>query len=172
QRLRFVGALLLELRHFGLRGRLSLHRVATAPRPDWREHVERDLGFSFHTIDGAPYWDETACYAFTAAEVDAIEDATGELEQMCLALVDRAVKSGGETYTRMRIPEAAWPAIEGSWSRAHKNLYGRFDLRFDGKDPPKLYEYNADTPTALFEASVVQWDWLEAMWPERDQFNS
>ena len=149
-----------------------MRRVATAPRPDWREHVERDLGFSFHTIDGAPYWDETACYAFTAAEVDTIEDATGELEQMCLTLVDRAVKSGGETYTRMRIPEAAWTAIERSWNLAHKNLYGRFDLRFDGSDPPKLYEYNADTPTALFEASVVQWDWLEAMWPERDQFNS
>jgi glutathionylspermidine synthase len=149
-----------------------LRRIATAPRPEWREHVERDLGFSFHTIDGKPYWDETACYAFTATEVDTVEDATGELEQMCLALVDRAVKSGGETYTRMRIPEAAWTAIERSWTLAHKNLYGRFDLRFDGTGPPRLYEYNADTPTALFEASVVQWDWLEAMWPERDQFNS
>jgi len=147
-------------------------RIATTPRPDWRAHVERDLGFAFHTIDGAPYWDETACYEFTAAEVDALEDATGELEQMCLALVERAVKSGGETYTRLRIPEIAWPAIEGSWNHAHKNLYGRFDLRYDGASPPKLYEYNADTPTALFEASVVQWDWLEAMWPERDQFNS
>jgi glutathionylspermidine synthase len=82
------------------------------------------------------------------------------------------VKSGGETYSRLRIPEVAWPAIEKSWNLAHKNLYGRFDLRFDGNGPPKLYEYNADTPTALFEASVVQWDWLEALWPERDQFNS
>ncbi len=52
-----------------------MQRLATTPRPDWRQHVERDLGFAFHTIDGQPYWDETACYAFTAAEVDQIEAA-------------------------------------------------------------------------------------------------
>lgn len=149
-----------------------MQRIAVTPRAGWREHVERDLGFTFHTIDGAPYWDETACYGFTAAEIDALEDATAELEQMCLALVGNVVKSGDEAYRKLRIPEVAWPAIEGSWNLAHKNLYGRFDLRFDGNDPPKLLEYNADTPTALFEAAVVQWDWLQAMWPERDQFNS
>src|SRR5262249_17337298 len=27
--------------------------------------------------------------------------------------------------------------------------------------PPKLLEYNADTPTALLEAAVVQWYWLQ-----------
>src|SRR6516225_10498493 len=46
----------------------------------------------------------------------------------------------------------------------------------DGKGPPKLLEYNADTPTALLEASVVQWRWLEqAVRPrnaDADQFNS
>jgi glutathionylspermidine synthase len=36
-------------------------------------------------------------------------------------------------------------------------LYGRFDLAYRGDGPPKLLEYNADTPTALFEAAVVQW---------------
>jgi glutathionylspermidine synthase len=149
-----------------------LRRIAVTPRPDWREHVERDLGFVFHTIDGAPYWDETAAYEFTATEVDALEEATQELEQMALALAERVIKSGGAEYQRLRIPEAAWAAIEGSWNAGHKNLYGRFDLRFDGNGPPKLLEYNADTPTALFEAAVVQWDWLQAMWPERDQFNS
>jgi glutathionylspermidine synthase len=149
-----------------------VQRQATSPRPDWREHVERDLGFAFHTIDGAPYWDETACYRFTAAEIDALEDTTGELEQMSLALVDRVVKAGDPAYERLAIPRAAWPAIERSWNMAEKNLYGRFDLRYDGQDAPKLLEYNADTPTSLFEASVVQWDWLEAILPGRDQFNS
>ena len=33
-------------------------------------------------------------------------------------------------------------------------------------------EYNADTPTALLEAAVVQWYWLEQVKPGRDQFNS
>jgi len=149
-----------------------LQRLATPPRPDWRSHVERDLGFVFHTTDGAPYWDETCCYVFTAGEVDVLEAATGELEQMCLELVDRVVKAGDEAYDRLFIPRPAWEAIEHSWTAGEKTLYGRFDLRFDGNGPPQLLEYNADTPTALFEAAVVQWDWLEALRPGSDQFNS
>jgi len=149
-----------------------LQRLATPPRPDWRSHVERDLGFVFHTSDGAPYWDETCCYVFTAEEVDALETATGELEQMCLELVDQVVKAGDAAYDRLIIPRPAWEAIERSWTAGEKTLYGRFDLRFDGNGPPRLLEYNADTPTALFEAAVVQWDWLEALQPGSDQFNS
>jgi glutathionylspermidine synthase len=149
-----------------------LQRLATPPRPDWRSHVERDLGFVFHTSDGAPYWDETCCYVFTGEEVDALEAATGELEQMCLELVDQVVKAGDAAYDRLIIPRPAWEAIERSWTAGEKTLYGRFDLRFDGNGPPRLLEYNADTPTALFEAAVVQWDWLEALQPGSDQFNS
>lgn len=146
--------------------------MAVTPRADWREHVERDLGFAFHTIGGQPYWDETACYAFTAAQVDDLEAATAELEQMSLELVNRVVLAGDPAYERLCIPSVARPAIEHSWTMGEKNLYGRFDLSYDGKGPPKLLEYNADTPTALFEAAVVQWDWLESLWPDRDQFNS
>src|SRR3954468_22515058 len=101
-----------------------MERLTVAPRPDWREPVERDLGFAFHTIGGAPYWDETACYRFTAAEIDGLEDATNELEQMALALVERVVAAGDEAYERLRIPRAAWGAIEGSWNAGEKNLYG------------------------------------------------
>lgn len=149
-----------------------MKRETIAPRPDWRAHVERDLGFQFHTIAGELYWDETACYRFTAEQIDALEEATAELEQMCLALVDRVIDSGEEAFERLRIPRAAWDAVAGSWAAQEKNLYGRFDLAYDGASPPRLLEYNADTPTALFEAAVVQWDWLQATSPERDQFNS
>lgn len=149
-----------------------MERLTVTPRPDWRAHVERDLGFAFHTIAGAPYWDETAYYRFTAAEAEAIEAATGELEQLALALVDRVVQTGEEAFERLHIPRLAWEAIASSWHAGEKNLYGRFDLAYGGSGAPKLLEYNADTPTALFEAAVVQWDWLQAAWPERDQFNS
>jgi glutathionylspermidine synthase len=47
-----------------------------------------------------------------------------------------------------------------------------FDLAYDGSGPPKLLEYNADTPTALVEASVAQWFWLRELHPGADQFNS
>jgi glutathionylspermidine synthase len=149
-----------------------VQRLSVTPRADWRAHVERDLGFVFHTIDGAPYWDETACYRLTAAEVNEIEDATQELEQMALGLVDRVVDTGEQAFERLRIPRVAWEAIAASWHSKEKNLYGRMDIAYRGDGPPKLLEYNADTPTALFEAAVVQWDWLQATWPDRDQFNS
>lgn len=148
-----------------------MQRLAVAPRPEWRTHVERDLGFRFHTIDGEPYWDEEVCYRLSAAEVDTLEAATAELEQMAIDLVDRVIQDGEPSFQRLRLPPAAWSAIEGSWRAREKNLYGRFDLRFDGSGTPLLYEYNADTPTALFEASVVQWDWLQSLYPDRDQFN-
>lgn len=37
---------------------------------------------------------------------------------------------------------------------------------------PKLLEYNGDTPTSVFEASVVQWYWMQDNFPDADQFNS
>jgi glutathionylspermidine synthase len=64
------------------------------------------------------------------------------------------------------------PAILRSWERDDFSLYGRFDLAYDGASPPKLLEYNADTPTALVEAAVAQWFWLEETRPSADQFNS
>jgi len=147
----------------------AMEREALTPRLDWRRRAE-ELGFAFHTIDGAPYWDETACYRFSAADVDTIEDAANALEEMCMTLVDRVVGEG--IYDRLRIPETGWPLIEASWKAGEKNLVGRFDLRYDGRGPPKLLEYNADTPTSLFEASVVQWEWLQTVRPEADQFNA
>src|SRR3712207_3167067 len=57
-------------------------------------------------------------------------------------------------------------------------VYGRFDLAYNGTGPAKLLEYNADTPTGLYEASVFQWIWLEqasqqGIIPQDvDQFNS
>jgi glutathionylspermidine synthase len=62
--------------------------------------------------------------------------------------------------------------IESSWEKEPPSIYGRFDLAYDGSGSPKMLEYNADTPTALLEAAVIQWDWLKAAFPAADQFNS
>jgi glutathionylspermidine synthase len=64
------------------------------------------------------------------------------------------------------------PLIERSWEKDEPSIYGRFDLAYDGHSPPKMLEYNADTPTALLEASVIQWFWLKECFPAADQFNS
>lgn len=148
-----------------------MRRLPLTPRPDWATAVGR-LGLGFHTLpDGRPYWHEAACYEFTAAEVDTLERATDELMDRCLEAGDWVVRHRRwDFYPGLR-PE--WIAlIEASWEADEGQLLGRFDLAFDGHGPPKLLEFNADTPTSLLEASVVQWYWLEDCCPGFDQFNS
>jgi glutathionylspermidine synthase len=96
---------------------------------------------------------------------------------MCLDLVDEAVQSE-RLMTQLEIPEAMRDYVAESWKRNEPSLYGRFDFAYDGTGPAKLYEYNADTPTSIYETAVVQWLWLEdriaaGVFPEdTDQFNS
>ncbi len=154
-----------------------MRRIACPERNDWRATAEQ-AGFDFHTIDGERYWDERACYAFTLDQIEQeIEAPSGEIDAMCLELVDRAVDDE-QTLRRLKIPEAFWPLISESWHRDEPSLYGRLDLGFDGRGPAKLLEYNADTPTSIFEAAVFQWTWLEQaiergiIPAHADQFNS
>jgi glutathionylspermidine synthase len=147
----------------------EMRRETLPPRLAWQARVEA-LGLDFHTTDGRPYWWEAACYGFSAVEVDVLEAATETLHRMCLEAVDRLVMDG--QLGRVFIPEKYHDWVAASWRRRDPDLYGRFDLAFDGRHPPKLLEYNADTPTALLEAAVVQWYWMEQANPGRDQFNS
>jgi glutathionylspermidine synthase len=152
-------------------------RVPTEPRADWRKAVE-SKGLLFHSIDGEPYWDETAYYLFEAAEIDQLESATAELDEMCQEVVEHVIESG--RLGEVGVPERFHAFVARSWERDEHTIYGRFDLSFDGSGPPKLLEYNADTPTALLEAAVIQWFWSKALLDplspsERaqfDQFNS
>jgi glutathionylspermidine synthase len=146
-----------------------MRREAVPPRPDWPTKVEA-LGLDFHTADGEPYWWEAACYAFSATEIDVLEEAADALHQLCLEAVDRLVAAGD--LGRVHIPEPFQDWVAESWRRRDPDVYGRFDLAFDGRNPPKMLEYNADTPTALLEAAVVQWYWLEEVKSGCDQFNS
>jgi glutathionylspermidine synthase len=150
-----------------------MQRIPIAARPDWRTKVEA-LGLLFHTTpdgaEGTPYWFEDAYYRLTEREVETLERATNELHEMCLAAVQHVIDR--DRFSEMGIPAEAVPAIKWAWEAEPPSVYGRFDLAYDGVQPPKLLEYNADTPTALLEAAVVQWKWLEERFPNADQFNS
>ncbi len=61
----------------------------------------------------------------------------------------------------MRIPEEYWDYVADSWRNRDKDLYGRLDFSYDGAGQAKLLEYNADTPTTLYESAIFQWVWLE-----------
>jgi glutathionylspermidine synthase len=154
-----------------------MRRIDCPERDDWRLTAEA-AGFDFHSIDGERYWDERGYYAFTLDQIErGIEAPTGEIDAMCIELVGSAVDDEN-TLKRLKIPEAFWPLISESWRRDDPSLYGRIDFSFDGRGPAKLLEYNADTPTSIFEAAVFQWTWLEQaierhIIPGRaDQFNS
>ena len=155
----------------------DLQRVSLEPRPDWQAKAEA-LGFDWHsapTPDDAvgTYWDESAYWRLTADEVDVLEAATTELHTMCLAAAEQAI--GRRLLPHFGFDPKTIALIEDSWRRrdtGQPGLYGRFDLAFAGDGPPKLIEYNAETPTGLYEAAVVQWAWAEERFPESDQFNS
>jgi len=154
-----------------------MQRIVCPERDDWQAGADA-AGFDFHTAGGARYWDERAYYGFTLDEIErGIETPTADIHAMCLELVRRAVDDEN-ILRRLKIPPAFWPLIAESWRRKDASLYGRLDLSFDGRGPAKLLEYNADTPTSIFEAAVFQWTWLEQaierqIIPKRaDQFNS
>lgn len=138
-------------------------------RKDWQKKVE-EIGFHFYEIDGLPYWDESVYYQFSSEEIDKLEAATETLYTMCLELVEYVMREN--LFGSLAIPERFRDYVKSSWKNKEPSLYGRFDFSFDGKGEPKLLEFNADTPTALFEASVIQYYWLQDFDVSKDQFNS
>ena len=146
-----------------------MQRFEIQPRQDWQAAVEA-VGFDFHTFDAAPYWREEAFWQFTPAEIDGLEGCANQLHGMCMQAVDAVIKD--RKLPLFGISGLAAELVQESWNRKDPHLYGRVDLAYDGSGPPKLLEYNADTPTSLFEAAIVQWYWKEAVHPGRDQFNS
>ena len=119
----------------------------------------RNTGCSSTPLGGEPYWDESACYDFSRYEIDTLERATYALHEMCLDLVQHVIDK--RMFGLFLIPPEFEELVVRSWEEDEPSVYGRFDLAFDGVGPPKLLEYNADTPTALVEASVAQWHWLQ-----------
>lgn len=153
-----------------------MQKVTLPERAGWRDRAA-ELGFGFADMAGEPYWDETSAYRFTLREIeDDIEDPATELHAMCREAAAHAVVSE-EWLTRLDIPRPLWDFIERSWANNEPELYGRFDLAYDGNGPAKLLEYNADTPTSLYESASFQWLWFEesrdagALSPQADQFN-
>jgi glutathionylspermidine synthase len=88
---------------------------------------------------------------------------------MCLEAGQHIIDN--DLFARFHIPPFAADLIRRTWNEEPPAIYGRFDLAYDGRSI-KLLEYNADTPTALIEAAVIQWYWLQDRFPQADQFNS
>ncbi|CAM2990569.1 glutathionylspermidine synthase family protein [Saccharomonospora xinjiangensis] len=152
-----------------------MRREQGKPRAEW-ERIVAEQGLVFGTParyasgQPRPYWDESVHYVLDMSEVLSVEADVELLHSMCLEAVDHVVTA--ERYAEFGLPEWVWPHVAESWRRSDPHLYGRFDLRYDGSGPAKLLEYNADTPTSLLEAAIVQWYWKTDVHPDDDQWNS
>ncbi|AZZ94999.1 glutathionylspermidine synthase family protein [Hahella sp. KA22] len=152
-------------------------RIPIQERTHWRD-LAHEYGFLFHTMHGEAYWDESAYYQFSLEQIETgLEDPTADIHQMCLEVVDRVVEDE-RLLRKFSIPEMFWEAVRASWRDQQPSLYSRLDFAYDGRNPAKLYENNADTPTSLYESGFWQWLWLEesvrsGRLPRAcDQFNS
>ncbi|MEN9649795.1 MAG: hypothetical protein RL094_762 [Candidatus Parcubacteria bacterium] len=147
-----------------------MKRIATEPRQEWRQKVE-EAGLIFHTTPEGVYWNEAAHYSFSMGEVLMLEQVTNDLHAMCLQAAQHVIDKN--LFAQLGIPPNAAELIKETWEEEPPAIYGRFDLAYDGIHPPKMLEYNADTPTSLLEAAVVQWFWLQELDPgSLAQFNS
>lgn len=131
-----------------------------------------DVGMNWHTdSDGTPYITDEIV-PVTEAEAEAYYLAANELYDLYVEAAQYVIDH--DLFFELDIPFNLINPIKRSWDNDERHIYGRFDLAggIDGL-PIKLIEFNADTPTSLFETSVVQWALLKANGMNEDkQFNN
>ena len=132
-----------------------------------------EIGFSWHTdSDGTKYVSDELI-EISQEEADNYYEAANTLYDMYVEAAEYVIEN--DLFFDLGIPFNLIETIKKSWeSDVHWHIYGRFDLAggVDGKDI-KLIEFNADTPTALFETALLQWGILKSNnMDEEKQFNN
>lgn len=163
-----------------------MRRIFVEKRPNVERLLESQ-GMVYARIDPYPddpsylYWPDDSYYSFTSEEITLLETASRDVFDMCCEAAEYLIAHPDIITGKMAIPAFCLKAIKASWDLepAWGSVYGRFDVCFGGLDHPdprlrvpRFYEYNADTPTTLLEASTIQWLWLEQTGHGKDQFNS
>jgi glutathionylspermidine synthase len=146
-----------------------MERISIAPRVDWAAKLQA-LGFDWHTPNGQTYWDETAYWRLSQAEVDHLQASAKEAYAMMLDTIEFVIQS--RQLPLFGYSNVVAELIEKSWEESDNEptLYGRFDLAYDGSQA-KILEYNGDNPGTLFETSMVQKAWRQDVLPGSAQFN-
>ena len=139
-----------------------MERHAIEPRQGWPATIEEQGLIYWKTElpsgEVVPYWNESAHYSLTGAEVYDLEAVVRLFMEMCVEAGDYIIEQN--LFSEMGIPGWAVPAIKATWEAEPPMLYGRFDLAYGHDGVPKLLEFNADTPTSLIE-TAVQWHWVQ-----------
>jgi len=141
-------------------------------KPIEREVLE-EIGLNWHTDSDGTAYIADEIVEVSDKEAEEYYTATNELYDMYVEAAEYVVEN--ELFFDLGIPFNLIDVIKKSWENdVHWHIYGRFDLAggIDGK-PIKLIEFNADTPTGLFETAILQWALLKANNMNEDrQFNN
>lgn len=138
-----------------------MKRIPVGRLPELPE-IAAQHGYKYRPGIGISDWEEDAYYQFSLRQIEAdLEAAAGAIDDLCFQLLDRAL-TDETVFRQLHIPEIYWDFIADSWRRRERDLYGRLDFSYDGDGDAKLLEYNADTPTTLYEAAIFQWEWLQS----------
>ncbi len=132
-----------------------------------------ELGFAWHTDNDQSKYIADKLLHVSDAEAEAYYEAANALYDMYVEAAQYVIDNN--LFFELGIPFNLIEPIKKSWENdVHWHLYGRFDLSGGIAGAPiKLIEFNADTPTSLFETAVLQWALLKhnGMDEER-QFNN
>ncbi|AFI06413.1 glutathionylspermidine synthase family protein [Helicobacter cetorum] len=132
-----------------------------------------EIGLEWHTDSDSSAYIADEMVVVSQKEADAYYEACNELYDMFVETAEDVIEN--ERFFELDIPNALIPMIKQSFEEeVHWHIYGRFDLAggLDGKQI-KLLEFNADTPTMLYETAVIQWALLKANgYDENAQFNN
>ncbi|MDD2383366.1 MAG: glutathionylspermidine synthase family protein [Sulfurospirillaceae bacterium] len=130
------------------------------------------IGFYWHTDSDNTSYVADELVVITPDEAEAYYQAANTLYDMFVEGAQYVIDNN--LFHDLNIPFNLVNLIKNSWENdVHWHLYGRFDFAggIDGK-PIKLMEFNADTPTSLFETAIVQWAMLKMNgMDEAQQFN-
>ncbi|MFT7004966.1 MAG: glutathionylspermidine synthase [Sulfurimonas sp.] len=132
-----------------------------------------ELGFTWHTdSDGTKYINDELVEV-TQKEAEAYYEAGNKIYDMYVQAAEYVIENN--LFFELGIPFNLIETIKKSWENdVHWHIYGRFDFAggIDGKNI-KLIEFNADTPTSLFETTLLQWALLKQNnMDEEKQFNN
>ena len=137
------------------------------------DSVLETIGYHWHTDSDQTKYVADELVIVSNQEAEAYYKAVNELYDMYAAAAQHVIDNN--LFFELGIPFNLIELIKKSWENdVHWHLYGRFDLAggIDGK-PIKLIEFNADTPTSLFETAILQWAILKHnKMDEERQFNN
>ena len=136
-----------------------------------KDYLE-ELGFVWHTDTDESSYIADELVVLSEEEAEGYANAANELYDMFVEAGEHIIEN--ELFHEIGIPFNLVEIIKNSWeSDVHWHLYGRFDLAGGvNGEPIKLIEFNADTPTALFESAIIQWAMLKQNGlEESSQFN-